>query len=143
MASNSTTTRLMLFEQLRHFFEAYRMLTEQLVRALDQDDAAMLGRMTELRRETLQQIDRFEGEHPELLSVAPQDESDPESAVVRQQIREIMASCQALEVGMPARLAALRDSLKNQANGLARGQRGLKGYAQGGASRSRYVEETK
>lgn len=143
MTAANPESRLALMGQLRHFFESYRMLTEQIRQALDKQDAILMERMVDLRAQTAQRIEQFESANPALLALPFEKETDPAVRSVRAEIRTLAGRCQELEAGLVERMEALRADLKQQADGLAKGQRGLKGYAQGVPDLARYIEATK
>ncbi len=140
---NNDATREEIYTQLVHFFEAYAVLTEQVVLAADSGEVELLGKLMELRQKTIQRVDHFEKKFSKRLTVAL--DMEPEDAVrqLRLRIQELIDRSAALEVGLSGKMAVLRDQNKSQAKKLATGQRVLRGYTQKVDKRARYVENIK
>jgi len=141
MTSANGNLRLKRFTELLNFFEAYSVLTEQILSAVDEENIDLLNRYAELRQQTQIRIDKLQAANPDLLAISFDDEADLEIKRIRAHIKALAERCIAKEEGLPEKLEALRLKTKQTLGSLAQGQKMAKGY--GGykmAKKGRFVE---
>lgn len=138
-----TRSRLDLFVELNHFFEAYFALTEQMGSAVEREQLELITRLIELRRQTQLRVDTFLSEHPNLLDIQIDEESDSLVIKTRKHIRDLVTKSQGMSDKFLKEMTILHARQRKQANDLAKGQRGLRGYTQNRKKKSVYVESTK
>lgn len=141
--TTQTRSRLDLFVELNHFFEAYFALTEQMGPAVEREQLELITRLIDLRRQTQLRVDTFLSEHPNLLDIQIDEESDPLVIKTRKHIRDLVTKSQEMSDKFLKEMTILHARQRKQANDLAKGQRGLRGYTQNRKKKSVYVESTK
>jgi len=135
-------TRAEVYAHFVNYFEAYLVLTRQAKQAAATGEVALLGRLMELRQQTIERIDRLQQDCAFLLSSKAVEEEEAEARKLRARVMELIETCQAEEEGMDAAFVKLRDGFRGQAEQLAKGQRGLRGYA-GQANRQAQFFDTR
>jgi|GEM_PF-5282675 len=143
MASNKSKSRIELFLDMAHYFQAYVSLSEQIHSAAETEHVDSLIKLTDLRQQTQNRIDQLQKKHPELLAIVADQESDPNIIKVRNHIRELVKRSVELSEGVVEKSTDIRGSLKKTIANLTKGKKGMRGYTIGRDKKSRFIETSK